>query len=47
MILRVMRLRECFVFVEAIQELKEGDFINDESEKKLQEQEESFVSPQT
>ena len=31
MILRVMRLREHFAFAEAMQELKEGDFINDES----------------
>ena len=47
MILRAMRLREHFAFVEAIQELKEEDFINDESEEELQEQEESFVNPQT
>ena len=47
MILRVMRLRECFAFAEAIQELKEGDFINNELEKELQEEEESFVNPQT
>ena len=46
MILRAMRLREHFAFTEAIQELKEGDFINDESEEELQEQEESFVNPQ-
>ena len=47
MILRAMRLRECFAFAEVIQELKEGDFIDDESEKEPQEQEESFVNPQT
>ena len=47
MILRVMRLRECFAFTEAIQELKEGDFINDESEEEPQEEKESFVNPQT
>ena len=41
-----MRLREYFVFAKAIQELKEGDFINDESEKEPQEEEESFVNPQ-
>ena len=46
MILRAMRLREHFAFVEAMQELKEGDFINDESEEEPQEQEESFVNPQ-
>ena len=46
MILRVIRLRECFAFAEAIQELKEGDFIDDESEEELQEEEESFVNPQ-
>ena len=45
MILRAMRPRECFAFVEAIQELKEGDFIDDESEEEPQEQEESFVNP--
>ena len=47
MILRVIGLRECFAFTKAIQELKEGDFINDESEEELQEEEESFVNPQT
>ena len=47
MILRAIGLRECFAFAEAIQELKEGDFINDESEEELQEEEESFVNPQT
>ena len=47
MILRVIRLREHFAFTEAIQELKEGDFINDESEEEPQEEEESFVNPQT
>ena len=46
MILRAMRLRECFAFVKVIQELKEGDFINDESKEKPQEEEESFVNPQ-
>ena len=46
MILRAMGPRECFAFAEAIQELKEGDFINDESEEELQEEEESFVNPQ-
>ena len=46
MILRVIRLREHFVFVKTIQELKEGDFINNESEEELQEEEESFVNPQ-
>ena len=45
MILRAIRLRECFAFTEAIQELKEGDFINDKSEEEPQEQEESFVNP--
>ena len=35
MILRVIRLRKYFVFTEAIQELKEGDFINDESKEEL------------
>ena len=45
MILRVIRLREHFAFTEAIQELKEGDFINDESEEELQEEKESFVNP--
>ena len=30
-----MRLKECFVFTKAIQKLKEGDFINNESEEKL------------
>ena len=35
MILRVIRLREHFAFTEAIQELKKGDFINDESKEKL------------
>ena len=47
MILRTIRLREHFAFTEAIQELKEGDFINDESKEELQEEEESFVNPQT
>ena len=47
MILRAIGLREYFAFVEAMQELKEGDFINDESEEEPQEQEESFVNPQT
>ena len=47
MILRVIRLKECFAFTEVIQELKEEDFINNESEEKLQEEEESFVNPQT
>ena len=46
MILRTIRLRECFVFVEAIQELKEEDFINNESEEEPQEEKESFVNPQ-
>ena len=46
MILRAMRLRECFAVAEAMQELKEGDFIDDESEEEPQEQEESFVNPQ-
>ena len=45
MILKAMRLRECFAFTKAIQELKEGDFINDESEEELQEEKESFVNP--
>ena len=47
MILRAMRPREHFAFTKAIQELKEGDFINDESKEELQEEEESFVNPQT
>ena len=47
MILRAIRLREYFAFTEAIQELKEGDFINNESKEELQEEEESFVNPQT
>ena len=47
MILKAMRLREHFVFAEAIQELKEGDFIDDESKEEPQEEEESFVNPQT
>ena len=47
MILRVMRLKECFAFAEAIQELKEEDFINNEFKEELQEEEESFVNPQT
>ena len=47
MILRVMRLRECFAFTEAIQELKEEDFINNESEEELQKKKESFVNLQT
>ena len=47
MILRVIRLREYFAFAEAIQELKEEDFINDESKEELQEEEESFVNLQT
>ena len=46
MILRAMRLREHFAFAEAIQELKEGDFIDDESKEEPQEEEESFVNPQ-
>ena len=46
MILKAIRLRECFTFTKAIQELKEEDFINDESEEELQEEEESFVNPQ-
>ena len=45
-ILRVIRLRECFAFTKVIQELKEGDFINDESKEELQEEKESFVNPQ-
>ena len=45
MILRVIRLREYFAFTEAIQELKEEDFINNESEEELQEEKESFVNP--
>ena len=47
MILRAIRLREYFAFAEAMQELKEGDFIDDESKEELQEEEESFVNPQT
>ena len=47
MILRAIRLREHFAFTEAIQELKEEDFINDESKEELQEEEKSFVNPQT
>ena len=47
MILRAIRLREHFAFTKTIQELKEGDFINDKLEKKLQEQKESFVNLQT
>ena len=47
MILRAMRLRECFAFTKAIQELKEEDFINNESKKEPQKEEESFVNPQT
>ena len=46
MILRAIGLREYFAFTEAMQELKEGDFINDESKEELQEEEESFVNPQ-
>ena len=46
MILRAMRLREYFAFTEAIQELKERDFINNESKEEPQEEEESFVNPQ-
>ena len=46
MILRAMRLRECFAFTEAMQELKEGDFIDNESKEELQEEEESFVNSQ-
>ena len=46
MILRAMRSRECFAFTEAMQELKEGDFIDDELEEEPQEEEESFVNPQ-
>ena len=45
MILRAMRLREHFAFTEAIQELKERDFINNESKEELQEEKESFVNP--
>ena len=47
MILRAIRLRECFAFTKAIQELKEGDFINNEFKEESQEEEESFVNPQT
>ena len=47
MILRVMRLRECFAFAKAMQELKEGDFLDDESKEEPQVKEESFVNPQT
>ena len=46
MILRAIRLRECFAFVETIQELKEEDFIDNESEEKPQEEKESFVNSQ-
>ena len=46
MILRAIRPREHFAFAKAMQELKEGDFIDDESEEEPQEQEESFVNPQ-
>ena len=46
MILRAIELRECFAFAKAMQELKEGDFINDESKEEPQEEEESFVNPQ-
>ena len=45
MILRAMGPRERFAFVEAIQELKEGDFIDEESEEEQVEEEESFVNP--
>ena len=47
MILRAIGLREHFAFIKAIQELKEGDFIDDESEEEPQEEKESFVNPQT
>ena len=47
MILRAIRLREYFTFTKAIQELKEEDFINNEFKEELQEEEESFVNPQT
>ena len=47
MILRAIEPKECFAFAEAIQELKEEDFINNESKEELQEEEESFVNPQT
>ena len=47
MILKAIRLREHFAFTKVIQELKEEDFIKDESKEKLQEEEESFVNPQT
>ena len=47
MILRAMRLREHFAFAKVMQELKEGDFINNEFKEELQEEEESFVNPQT
>ena len=46
MILRAIGLREHFAFAKVIQELKEGDFIDNESEEELQEEEESFVNPQ-
>ena len=45
MILRVIRLKEYFAFTKTIQELKEEDFINNESEEELQKEEESFVNP--
>ena len=47
MILRTIRLRECFAFTKVIQELKKEDFINNKSEEESQELEESFVNPQT
>ena len=46
MILKAIRPRECFAFTEAMQELKEEDFIDDESKEEPQEEEESFVNPQ-
>ena len=46
MILRAMGPRERFAFAEAMQELKEGDFIDDESKEEPQEEKESFVNPQ-
>ena len=47
MILRAIRLKEHFAFTEAIQELKKGDFIDNESKEEQQEEEESFVNPLT
>ena len=44
MILRAIGLRECFAFAEAIQELKEGDFIDDESEEEDDSEEEEEES---